>query len=48
VNESEEEMFDFMSGYEEEESEGGVETIKDFEYPLADERGIEKKLVCAQ
>jgi hypothetical protein len=44
VNENEEERFDFMSGYEEEESEGGAETIKDFEYPLADEPVIETSL----
>jgi hypothetical protein len=44
VNENDKETFDFMSGYKEEESEGDVETITDFEYPLADEPVIETDL----
>jgi hypothetical protein len=46
LNEHEEETFDFMSGNEEEDSEGGVKSIKDFEYPLADEPVIKIDL-CA-
>jgi hypothetical protein len=44
VNKNDEETFDFMGGYEEEESKGKVETITDFEYPLADEPVIETDL----
>jgi hypothetical protein len=46
VNENDAETFDFMSGYEEEESEGSVDMIKDFDYPIADEPVMETDL-CA-